>query len=61
MKIEEYQKLKNNLEYEFGKDELSEITNEVTNILKKHKLDVTPYILQDIFEYIRLSLAITKI
>ncbi len=61
MSISECSKLEKDLEDAFGRDVLQKITIEVTDILVKNKLDSTPNVLNDVFNYIRLSVLISKI
>ena len=61
MKIENYTKLKEELEENIGKEKLEKIANEITETIKKNNLDVTPNVMLDIFNYIRLKILISKI
>lgn len=61
MKIENYTKLKEELEENIGKEKLEKIANEITETIKKNNLDVTPNAMLDIFNYIRLKILISKI
>ncbi len=61
MNIENYTKLKEELEENIGKEKLEKIANEITETIKKNNLDVTPNAMLDIFNYIRLKILISKI
>ena len=61
MNIENYTKLKEELEENIGKEKLEKIANEITETIKKNNLDVTPNAMSDIFNYIRLKILISKI
>lgn len=61
MNIENYTKLKEELEENIGKEKLEKIANEITKTIKKNDLDVTPNAMLDIFNYIRLKILISKI
>ena len=61
MNIENYIKLKEELEENIGKEKLEKIANEITETIKKNNLDVTPNAMLDIFNYIRLKILISKI
>lgn len=61
MKIEEYIILKRELEENIGKEKIKNITDEITQIVTKNNLDVTPNVIKDLFKYIRLNIFISKI
>lgn len=61
MKLDNFCKLKTELEENIGKEKIENITNEITQIIKKNDLDVTPNAMSDVFEYVRLSILISKI
>ena len=61
MNIENYTKLKEELEENIGKEKLEKIANEITETIKKNNLDFTPNAMLDIFNYIRLKILISKI
>lgn len=61
MEIESYINLKKELEKNVGKEKIENITKEITEVIKKNNLDVTPNAMNDIFNYIRLNILISKI
>lgn len=61
MDIKGYIQLKEELEKNIGKEKLENITKEITETIRKNNFDVTPNVMLDIFEYVRLNILISKI
>ena len=61
MEVENFIKIKKELEENIGKEKLENIANEITTIIKKNCLDCSSNAMQDIFTYILLKILISKI